>query len=107
MSISGLFNQTITKYAQSTYTADGRRTFAAGSTIKARVQRVNKRRLLPDSSIVVISLIAYIEATNTVSTDDKITYDGQDYVVYSVIDQIGEDGTNNHIKLELTLYNNG
>ena len=104
MSLAGLLNQTITLYSKSSYNEEGREVVGSGSSIKARVQITTKRKLLPNGSIVLIDAIAYVLADTTVSTDDKVSYDSVNYKVYGKYAAVGENGSVDHYKLELTKW---
>ncbi len=101
MSLLGLLNQEITLYAKTGYNKEGREAVGSGSTVNARVQLVSKRRLLPNNSLVIVSAIVYVPATTSINTDDKVTYGGVDYKVFSRTDAVGGNGAIDHIKLEL------
>lgn len=107
MSLLGLLNQTITIYAKSSYGADGREIVGAGVTAKSRFQLVSKRTLLPRNqtnstgSVIEIDAIAYVPASTTVATDDKVSYGGSNYKVITRYAVPGAQGTMEFIKLEL------
>lgn len=98
--LSGLLNQTITHYPRSGYDKTGRPTTSTGTTLKARVQKQNKTRLLPNNAVVNILASVYVEPT-TILVDDRIDYGTDKYKVLSRSEAIGERGEINHLKLEL------
>lgn len=104
MTIDGLFNQTITISSKSGYSSDGREQVGTATSVSARFQAQTKRKLLPDGSLLLIEAIAYVPASTTVSTDDKITYDGNNYKVVGKYAAVDGEGDTNHIKLELVKW---
>ena len=104
MSLNSLFNQTITIYNKSSYNSEGREVLGSGSTSKARVQEVSKRKLTPDGSVIIIDLIVYAKSSVTVNTDDKITYNSVNYKVIGKTTATDGQGNTNHYKLELVKW---
>lgn len=104
MSLAGLLNQTITLYTKSGYNEEGRETVGTSTDVQARVQETTKRKLLPNGTIIVVDAIAYVPATTVVATDDKVTYNSTDYKVLGKYLAVGENGTTDHIKLELVKW---
>lgn len=94
-------NQTITLYSQSSYNRYGREVVGSGTNYKARVQEVSRARLLPNGEQVNINLIAYLKSSITVAIDDRVTYNSEEYKVFSVSKPVDGQGTVNHTKLEL------
>lgn len=101
MNIAHLFKQTITIYPKSGYDKFGKPTNSTSATVSARVQKTTRQRLLPNNSLVLILAIVYVPATTVVNVDDKVTYSGIDYKVFSKSEAIDGMGAVNHIKLEL------
>lgn len=107
MSLKSLLNQNILLYSKSGYDRYGRETVGSSTEYRARVQRVSKARLLPTGEQVLVTAIAYLDEEDlTVNNDDKVTYDSQDYKVFSVTTQIDGQGNQHHIKLELIKWQN-
>lgn len=104
MSLAGLLNQTISLYGKSGYNEQGRETVGALTSVFARVQVTSKRRLLPNGSIVTIDAIAYLPASTSINTDDKVTYSGNDYKVFAKYTAVDGEGQTNHIKVELVKW---
>lgn len=100
MTLAGLLNQSVTLYSKASYNAEGREVMGSGVSVSARAQETTKRKLLPNGSQIEISLILYVEPSTTVSTDDKVTYNGNNYKVFSKYNAVDEFGAVNHIKLE-------
>lgn len=101
MSFTGLLNQSLTVYNKSSYGADGREVVGSGSTVKARVQPITKRKLLPNGSVINIDAIAYVNNDATIATDDRVAYNSQQYKVLSTYPVPDGTGDTHHIKLEL------
>lgn len=104
MSFPGMLNQSITLYSKSGYDDYGREEVGSGSTVKCRFQRTTKRKLLDNGNIIIIEAIAYVPSDTTVVTDDKVTFDSQDYKVLGRYDAITGPGDTHHIKLELVKW---
>jgi len=104
MSVSGLLNQTGTLYNRSTYGADGREAFGAGSTVRLRMQPKAKRLLMPDGSVYTIDAIAYIGPSVVLSTDDKLVYNNITYKILDIYLVPGRNGQTNHQELRLVKW---
>lgn len=101
MSVAGLLNQTIVIYGKTSYNAQGREVVGAGVSVSARVQPKTKNIMSPTGAILTIDAVIYVGPDTTVNVDDKLTYDGQTYKVYSKYRVAGFGGTINHLKLEV------
>ena len=101
MSLSGLLNQTATLYNKSSYSADGRENLGSGSSIRVRLQPKAKRVLMPDGSVLTIDAIAFAKASETINTDDKITYNSITYKVVDAYPVPGMNGQTHHQELRL------
>lgn len=101
MSLEGLLNQTITIYSKSSYNAQGREVVGSGTDVDARVQETTKRKMLPSGSLITIDIIAYVGASTTVETDDRVDYNGGKFKVHGKYNAVGGNGAVDHIKLEL------
>lgn len=101
MSIDGLLNQTITIYGTASRDGYGRLSFGAGTSVDARFSATKKRVLLPSGDQMTIEAIAHVPAGTTVNENDKVTYDSQDYKVFSRYAVPDGEGNTHHIKLEL------
>lgn len=101
MSIKSLLNQSLTKYIKTGYSADGRVSFSASSTIKARIEPKQKRVLQPDGSILVSDAVAMVLPDVSINTDDKLSYNGVDYKVIDIFEVPGETGDTHHKELKL------
>jgi len=100
MSYNRLLNQTITRYAKTGYSADGRRTTASGIDEKARVELQQKRRLLPNGSMIAVAGRAFLKATSEMTDDDRFVYDGIEYRVFSISKIPGGNGNTDHIEID-------
>ena len=101
MSIGGLLNQTIQIRAKSGYNEYGRESVAGAVSVQARVQETTKRVMEPGGNLITIDAIAYVPGDTTVSTDDRVTYDNQEYKVYGKYTARDGEAVANHIKLNL------
>ena len=104
MSINGLLNQVITISTKSGYDNYGRETVGASNNVRARFQKTNKQKLLPNSSLITIIAIAYVPADTTIAIDDKVTFDSTDYKVYGIYTAVDGTGNTSHLKIELTKW---
>lgn len=100
MSYSSLLNQTITRYPKTGYSADGRRTTSTGVDELARVELKQKRRLLPNGSVIVVEGKAFLKKNSSMTDDDRFVYDNVEYKVYSVYKVPGANGQVDHIEIE-------
>ena len=94
-------NQTITKYAKSSYNDEGREVVGSGSTVQCRFQKRTSRRLLPNNTVITIDAIVYVPPATSINTDDKVTFESQNYKVFAIYEAVGGDGQKNHLKCEL------
>lgn len=101
MSLAGFLNQTITVYTKSSYNAYGREVVGSGTDYPALVQPTTKQRLLPDSSLITIDAIAYIEPTTPVEVDDRVAFSSIQYKIHGKYTAVDGAGKTDHIKLEL------
>lgn len=102
MSILSLLKQTVVIYAKSGYNREGRETLSAtGTSVSARFERKEKRRLLPNGSMVTIFATMIVGPSTTIDTDYKVTYDSENYKVYSVSKVPDGSGNIHHIEVEL------
>lgn len=101
MQISMLFNQALTVYGKTSYNEYGREVLGSASIVRARIQQTSKRRLMPDNSILTTDAICYIAGDNVVYTDDKISFGGVDYKVFSVSKIVDGQGNIDHLKIEV------
>lgn len=99
--INALLNQTVTLYAKSGYTRDGRESVGVGSSVKARFVEVNKTRFLPNQQVVRIDAKAFFKADQTININDKVTYNGTDYKVHGKKVGRGMNGEAHHVEVEL------
>lgn len=104
MSYAGLLNQVVSLSTKSGYDGEGRETFSATSSISARFQKMVKRKLLPNGSVITIDAIVYIPASTTVASDDKITYNSDVYKVVGIYEAVDGEGNVHNIKLELVKW---
>lgn len=104
MNPTALFNQSASLYTKSGYDGEGRETVGSATDLICRAQETTKRRLMPNGSLVEIALILYVPATTVVNTDDKITYNSNDYKVFSKYSAVDGTGAVNHLKLECTKW---
>lgn len=101
MSVESFFNQTITVAEKTAKDRYGRATFGTGVDNNARIQRVNKTKLLPNGSVLTILATVHCRGDLAINIGDKITYEAIDYKVYSKSEAIDGEGGVNHLKLEL------
>lgn len=101
MSVLSLLNQTIVVYPKSSYSAQGREIVGGATNVRARVQAKNKNVMTPTGAILTIEAVVYILPTASVNVEDKVTYSGQTYKVYSKYPAVDGQGETNHYKLEL------
>ena len=101
MSVTDFFNQTITLYNRSSYDKYGKLVVGSGSSVSARVQEDTKNVVLTNGQVITILATAYVNASTTVSANDKVTYSSVDYKVYRKYKTVDGAGDANHIKLEL------
>ena len=101
MSLLGLMNQTITKYAKSSYNSEGREVVGSGSSVKCRFQKRTVRRLLPNNSVVTIDAVVYMPGDTSISNDDKVSFESVNYKVFAVYEAVDGAGVKNHLKCEL------
>ena len=104
MSISGLLNQTITIYGIPSYDGYSSPSFGSGTSVKARFQPQTKRKLVANGDVITIDAIAYVPASTSVETDNKVNYSGNDYRVLTKYPTPGRTGTTEFIKLELVKW---
>lgn len=104
MSLASLFNQSVTLYNRSSYNSEGTEVLGATSTIKARVQEVSKRKLMPNGSVLIIDALCYVSPSVTVNTDDKLAYNSTNYKVIGKSVAVDGQGNVNHYKLELVKW---
>ena len=102
MSVIGLFNQTILIYGKTSYNSQGREVLGSGVSVRARLQPKRKSIFLPNQEVIALAAIAYVPADTTVNIDDRVTYAGVNYKVFSKYPVPGGTGNIDHIKLELT-----
>lgn len=101
MTLLGLLNQTVTIASQSSYGADGRPAFSAGTSVRARVEPKTKRVLMPDGTILTTDAFMIVGPDTTIVTDDKVTYSSVDYKVIEIFPVPGETGSTHHIEVGL------
>jgi len=104
MSILGLLNQEITLTSKSGYGRKGRPTFSGAVAVKSRFEAKTKRILQPDGSVLSIDAIVIVPKGTTVVTDDKVTYDSNDYKVVDVFKVPDGTGNTNHKELRLVKW---
>lgn len=101
MAVTDLLNQTITLYTRSSYNKYGKLVVGSGTSYKARFQRHTKDILSATGEVIHIEAIVYVAPSVTVNVNDKVTFSGTDYKVFTKYDAVDGSGTTNHIKLEL------
>lgn len=104
MSITGLFNQTLTNYPRDGFNPDGSEKYTTGVTEKCRFQSKQKRILLPNGQFFSIDATAYVAKTSTIVTDSRVSIYDNFYKVVSMYQVPGGDGAVHHIKLELVKW---
>jgi hypothetical protein len=104
MSFNGLLNQTITLYNSSSVDDYGRETFGSATSVKGRVEIVNKSLLLPNGDVKQIDAIAFVKPSVTIDNDDKVTYNSVNYKVVGKSIQVGRNGSTHHYQIELSRW---
>lgn len=100
MSFAGLLNQTITPKAKTSYDAYGRPVLTSGTAINARVELKQRRRMMPNGSLVVTDGKAFLPSTATLTQDDHFTYNGVEYRVFMAYQVPGQTGQTHHVEIE-------
>lgn len=100
MSLAGLLNQTITPKEKVSHDAYGRSVVVSGTAIKVRVQLKQKRRMMPNGSMIMTDGIAFLPATSTLTQDDHFVYSGVEYRVFMANQVVGANGQVHHIEIE-------
>lgn len=101
MSLLGLLNQTIVVYPKSSYSAQGREVVGGGTNVLARVQAKHRNIMTALGAILTIEAVVYVAPSASINTEDKVTFSGQTYKVYSKYPVVDGQGETNHYKLEL------
>jgi hypothetical protein len=101
MSITGLFNQTLSFYLKSSYNAYGREVIETVTEVSGRVQETSKRKLLPNGSMLTIDAIAYVPGDTVVNLDDRVDVGTTKYKVIDKYCAVDGNGQTHHIKLNL------
>ena len=104
MSIKSLLNQSATLYVRSGYDADGETSFGSGSTIKGRFEPMTKRILLPNGQTLTIDAIAIVKASESLNTNDRVTYDSQEYKIVDIFKVPDDLGNTHHQELRLVKW---
>lgn len=104
MALSGLLNQSIIiKNPSGTKDIHGKEALAAGTTVKARVERTRKSIMLPDRQRAPIDAIIFVSSA-TVQIGAQVEYDSQKYRVMAVDDIVGGGGSLHHRELQCQLW---
>ena len=93
--------QSVTLYVTSGKTRYGKESYEAATTQLARVNEKSKVIFKPNGETITILANAYFNSTVTISIDDKVTYNSNDYKVFSKKIVRGQVGKAHHIKVEL------
>lgn len=101
MAVNDFFNQTITLYNKSSYDKFGKLVVGAGSSVSCRVQEGTKNVMRADGQVINILATVYMGPSETISVNDKVTYNSTDYKVYRKYVTVDGKGDANHIKIEL------
>lgn len=101
MSMGALLNQPATIFPKSGYNKYGRDQSGSGVAVKCRFQNKTITRILPNQQVVKLDGIVYLDGTVSVNTEDRITFQGQNYKVFSVNGNVDGRGTQKMIKLEV------
>jgi hypothetical protein len=104
MSITSLFNQTITVYPKTSNDRYGRVVIGAGSSNNCRFQKINKIVLLPTGQTKVINAIVYAQPDLNIHVNDRVDYSSESYQVFGLSEAVDGNGVINHLKLELTKW---
>ena len=100
MSLSGLLNQTITPKPRSSYDVDGRVVTTTGTDTKARIQLKQKRRMLPNGSLIVTDGNGYLPPSSTLKEGDNFLFDSTEYLIFKSYKVPGANGSTHHIEIE-------
>lgn len=96
-----LRRQSVTLYNSSAKDRYGRDTFGAGSTEKVRLNEKTRNIFKPNGETITILANCYMRPDVTISIDDKVTYDGNDYKVFSKKIVRDDKANTHHVKVEL------
>lgn len=98
---ASLLNQDVIIYSRTSFDAYGREVALSGITYKARFQRISRSRLLPNSQVVVIDAIAYLNGAPGVEINDRVSYGGNNYKIFGKSIAVDGQGNSHHTKIEL------
>ena len=104
MALQNLLNQTVSIASQSSFDAYGREVVGTAASYQARIQEVNKSRLLPNGQTIVIDAIAYLDGAAAVNVNDRVTYGSTQYKVHGKSTGIDGQGNTHHTKVELVKW---
>jgi len=93
-----LLDQTVTVANKTGRNSEGQPTYGAGTQVNARVQETSKRFMKGNGMEVQARLMIFLPSTATVDTDDKITYESNDYYVIEKRTRRNGDGSVHHIE---------
>jgi hypothetical protein len=92
-------------YPKTSFDEYGSEVLGSAVSYSARVQFVSKTRMLPNGDVTIINAIAYIAGDVSINQNDKLTYNGVNYVVSGKSNAVDGQGNVNHTKLELQKAN--
>jgi hypothetical protein len=101
MSFKSLLRQTVKLYTKSGYNRYGREIVGAGTNYKARVERGTKSKLLPNGEVVNVLATVYLDSSVTINNDDRVTFNSEEYKVFSVKTTVDGQGNTHHLKADL------
>lgn len=104
MTVRAFFNQIMTVYPKASYNRYGRVVTTTGTEENCRFQKGTRSVLMPNGQTKVIEGIIYTKAGLSVNINDRIDYAGDKYQVFSKSEPVDGSGNVNHLKLELTKW---
>ena len=100
MSYLGLLNQTITPKEKSSHDSYGRSVVVTGIPFKVRLELKQRRRMMPNGSMIMTDGRAFLPSTSTLTQDDHFTYSGVEYRVFMANQVVEANGQVHHIEIE-------
>lgn len=101
MSIQNFLQQTAVIYPKSGRNKFGRDASGSGTSTKCRFQNKTKLIVLANQQPVQLVGIFYFDGAVTINTEDRITYNGVSYKVFSINGNIDGHGIQRMIKVEV------
>lgn len=101
MSIKSFFNQSLVLYPKTGYDRYARMVVGSGTDYNVRFEAKEKTKVLENGEVVTILGIVYADGGLEININDKVTYNGVDYKVFSKKAEVDGAGNIHHLKLEL------